>query len=72
MALMTLRSVSLKSAGVTEKMVQEQVESTGMRTVAYDSQFRYFRVSIDRLDLAKQRDVPRDLIQQAWKLYGRP
>ena len=49
-----------------------KIEDAGMRTVAYDSQFGYFRVSIDHLDLVKQRDVLRDLIQQAWELYGRP
>jgi hypothetical protein len=49
-----------------------RIEEAGMRTVAYDSQFRYFRVSIDRLELGQQRDVLLDLIRQAWELYGKP
>ena len=52
--------------------IRGKIEEAGMRTVAYDSQFRYFRISIDGLDLAKQRDVLRELVQQAWELYGRP
>lgn len=52
--------------------VKGKIEEAGMRTVAYDSQFRCFRISIDGLDLAKQRDVLRELVQQAWELYGRP
>ena len=49
-----------------------RIEEAGMRTVAYDSQFRFFRISIDRLDLDQQRDVLLDLIRQAWELYGKP
>jgi hypothetical protein len=49
-----------------------RIEEAGMRTVAYDSQFKYFRISIDRLDIAKQAPVLRDLIRQAWELYGKP
>jgi len=49
-----------------------RIEEAGMRTVAYDSQFRFFRVSIDRLDIGQQRDVLLDLIRQAWELYGKP
>lgn len=49
-----------------------RIEEAGMRTVAYDSQFRFFRVSIDRLAIAQQRDVLLDLIRQAWELYGKP
>lgn len=49
-----------------------KIEEAGMRTVAYDAQFKYFRVSIDRLELEKQQDILRDLIRQAWELYGKP
>jgi hypothetical protein len=54
------------------EVMKGKIEEAGMRTVAYDSQFKFFRVSIDRLDIAKQRDVLRDLIRQAWELYGKP
>jgi len=49
-----------------------RIEETGMRTLAYDSQFKFFRISIDRLENGKQRDVLRDLIRQAWELFGTP
>lgn len=49
-----------------------RIEEAGMRTVAYDAQFRYFRVSIDHLDIGKQGDVLRDLTREAWELYGKP
>ncbi len=49
-----------------------RIEEVGMRTVAYDSQFRFFRISIDRLDIGQQREVLLDLIRQAWEFYGKP
>lgn len=49
-----------------------RIAEAGMRTLAYDSQFSYFRLSIDRLDLGKQHDVLLELTKQAWELYGRP
>lgn len=52
--------------------IKSKIEEAGMRTVAYDSRFRFFRVSIDQLDVPKQRDVLRSLISQAWELYGKP
>ena len=52
--------------------VKVKVDVSGMRTLAYDRQFKFFRVSIDQLDLAKQGDVLRDLVRRAWELYGRP
>jgi hypothetical protein len=52
--------------------VKSKIEEAGMRTVAYDAQFKFFRVSVDQLDMARQRPVLRDLILQAWELYGKP
>lgn len=52
--------------------VKGAIEESGMRTVAYDSIFRYFRVSIDRLDVPKQHVVLRSLVQQAWEQSGKP
>jgi hypothetical protein len=52
--------------------IKGKIEEAGMRTVAYDSQFKFFRVSIDQLDVGKQRDVLRILVRQAWELYGKP
>jgi hypothetical protein len=52
--------------------IKGRIEEAGMRTVAYDSQFRFFRVSIDRLDIRQQRELLLDLIRQAWELYGKP
>jgi hypothetical protein len=52
--------------------MKRRIEEADMRTVAYDSQFRFFRISIDRLDIGKQCDVLRGLIRQAWELYGKP
>jgi len=52
--------------------MKNKIEESGMRPLAYDSQFRYFRISIDQLELDKQREVLRDLVRQAWELYGKP
>jgi hypothetical protein len=49
-----------------------RIEEAGMTTLAYDSQFKFFRVSINGLNFGKQRDVLCDLIRQAWELYGKP
>jgi hypothetical protein len=52
--------------------VKGKIEEAGMSTLAYDAQFKFFRVSIDQLDMPKQRSVLQDLIQKAWELYGKP
>jgi len=52
--------------------VKGKIEEVGMRGLAYDAQFGFFRISIDRLDLGKQGDVLRELVRQAWELYGKP
>jgi hypothetical protein len=52
--------------------VKDTIEEAGMRILAYDSQFKFFRVSIDRVETDKQRDVLRELIRRAWELYGKP
>ncbi len=49
-----------------------KIDVSGMRTLAYDRQFKYFKISIDRLDIAKQGNIIRELIRQAWELYGKP
>jgi len=43
-----------------------------MQILAYDSQFRMFRVSIGPLDLTKQGEVLRELTREAWEEYGKP
>lgn len=52
--------------------IKGRIEENDMTVLKYDSQFGYFRVRIDRLDIGKQRDVLGDLTRQAWDLYGKP
>lgn len=52
--------------------VKTKLLDSGMRILAYDSQFGMFRVSIGPLDLTKQREALRDLTQRAWEEYGEP
>lgn len=52
--------------------MKERLAEAGIGILAYDSQFGNFRISINGLDLVKQRDVLLDLIRQAWELYGKP
>jgi hypothetical protein len=48
-----------------------KLEEAGMDTLAYDSQFGYYRVRIDLPVNDKQRDTLRGLIQQAWKGFAK-
>jgi hypothetical protein len=52
--------------------MKARLEEAGMQTLAYDSQFGFFRLNIDPASIDKQREVLRDLTQQAWELYGKP
>lgn len=52
--------------------MKSRIEEAGMRTVAYESQFKFFRIKIDLLDIEKQSAVLRDLTKHAWELYGKP
>lgn len=52
--------------------MRARLEDAGIGILAYDAQFGLFRVRIAPLELAKQGDVLRDLIRQAWEQYGQP
>src|SRR5262249_17304548 len=52
--------------------VKAKIEEAEMRTLTYDAQFKYFRISLDRLNLPTQREIIKELSQQAWELYGKP
>jgi hypothetical protein len=51
--------------------MKPQLEAVGMRSLAYDSQFGFFRASIDPTAIDKQREVVRELTKKAWEGYGR-
>src|SRR5262249_16644390 len=52
--------------------MKPKLEAVGMRSLAYDSQFGYFRVSIDPAAIDKHREVLRELVKRAWERFGRP
>lgn len=63
--------MELKLPDQSEEIKNQLVEA-GMRTLAYDAQFGCFRFSIDQFDTAKQSAILKELIRQAWELYGKP
>jgi hypothetical protein len=52
--------------------MKSKLETAGMRSLAYDAQFGYFRVSVDPAAIDKQKEVLRELVKKAWEGYGRP
>ena len=52
--------------------VKSKLAEAGIHILAYDAQFGQFGVRIDSALDDKQRGVVRDLIRQAWELYGKP
>ena len=52
--------------------VKRKIEETGMQTLAYDTQFGFFRVNVGPLAIDKKRGVLCELIRQAWEVYGKP
>ena len=54
------------------KEVDEQLEDAGIETLAYDSQWRQYRVRIDSVVEGKQRDVLLALARQSRESFGKP
>ncbi len=52
--------------------VKTRVEEAAMQTLAYDSQFGFFRVRIESGTARNPPEVLRDLTRQAWEEYGKP
>src|SRR5262249_8662841 len=52
--------------------MKQKLEGVGMTSLAYDTQFGYFRVSINPAVIDKQREVLRELVKRAWERFGRP
>jgi len=52
--------------------VKSKLDDADIHNLAYDAQFGQFAVRIDSAPDDKQRGVLRDLIRQAWELYGKP
>ena len=52
--------------------VKSKLDEANIHNLAYDAQFGQFGVRIDSAPDDKQRGVLRDLIRQAWVLYGKP
>lgn len=46
--------------------IQEKLDNAGLDTVGYDSQWRRYRIRLDKNDIAKNRDLLKQLLQQAY------
>lgn len=52
--------------------IKARLEDAGISPLTYDSQFGLFRIRIDSATIKNPPDVLRELIRQAWVLYGKP
>ena len=52
--------------------VDDLVDESGFDKLAYDSQFRQYRIRLDTQIDEMQKDAIRHLVKMAYEAYGRP
>lgn len=52
--------------------IDDLVEENGFDRLAYDSQFRQYRIRLDSIADDKQKEAIRQLVKYAYEAYGRP